>query len=306
MTKIGDLFQAKPETIVEAISADSSHFGEARKAFHAALLESTLTISSSGVVSNADSSNTTSKAIARGIAELLKAETIGERIAGQTSGNQFEGICADFVRGTFLKLGHLRPGIWDVHQVSGRNRLEIAKYEQYAHLVALDRAAKNDAELAAALGSDYTITPDIVVERATVDDDKINEPALLVDDNVTTFASLRKKNGGLPLLHASISCKWTIRSDRAQNARSEALNLVRNRKGRLPHVVVVTAEPTPSRLASIALGTGDIDCVYHFALYELQATLKALRMSDAEDLLAVMVDGNRLKDISDLPLDLAV
>jgi len=268
----------------------SAEFSEARKAFHAKLLEATLTTNSAGVVSNADSSNTTSKAIAKGIADLLKAETIGERIAGQTSGNQFEGICAG----------------WDVHQVSGRNRLEIASYEQYAHLVALDRAAKADAELAAALGSDYTITPDIVVVRETVSDKAINAPAFLVDDSVTTLASLRKKNGGRPLLHASISCKWTIRSDRAQNARSEALNLVRNRKGRLPHVVVVTAEPTPSRLASIALGTGDIDCVYHFALYELQETVESLGMTDAADMLAVMVDGKRLKDISDLPLDLAV
>ena len=283
-----------------------AEFSEARKAFHATLLKTTLTTNSAGVVSNADGSNTTSKAIAKGIADLLKAETIGERIAGQTSGNQFEGICAGFVRETFLKLGHLRPGIWDVHQVSGRNRLEIARYEQYAHLIALDRAAKADPELAAALGSDYTITPDIVVVRDTVNDSIINGPAFLVDDSVTTLASLRKKNGGLPLLHASISCKWTIRSDRAQNARSEALNLVRNRKGRLPHVMVVTAEPTPSRLASIALGTGDIDCVYHFALYELQATVEALGMSDAADMLAVMVDGKRLKDISDLPLDLAV
>ena len=284
----------------------AADFAEARKAFHASLLRSTLTINSAGVVSNADSTNTTSKAIAKGIADLLKAETIGERIAGQTAGNQFEGICATFVQETFLKLGHLRPGTWDVHQVSGRNRLEIARYEQYAHLVALDRAAKADAELAAALGSDYTITPDIVVVRDTEDDSTINAPSCLVDDSVTTLASLRRKNGGLPLLHASISCKWTIRSDRAQNARSEALNLVRNRKGRLPHIVVVTAEPTPSRLASIALGTGDIDCVYHFALYELQETVKALGMGDAADLLAVMVDGKRLKDISDLPLDLAV
>jgi hypothetical protein len=84
------------------------------------------------------------------------------------------------------------------------------------------------------------------------------------------------------------------------------LNLVRNRKGRLPHIMVVTAEPTPSRLASIALGTGDIDCVYHFALYELQETVKTFGMDDAADLLAVMVNGDRLKDISDLPLDLAV
>jgi hypothetical protein len=283
-----------------------AQFAEARKAFHTALLKDTLMTNSNGVVSNADSSNTASKAIAKGIAELLKAETMGERIAGQTSGNQFEGICADFVQKTFLKLGHLRPGTWDVHQVSGRNRLEIARYEQYAHLIALDRAAKNDPELAAALGSDYTITPDIVVVRETENDSVINTPNILVDDTVTTLASLRKKNGGLPFLHASISCKWTIRSDRAQNARSEALNLVRNRKGRLPHVMVVTAEPTPNRLASIALGTGDIDCVYHFALYELQATVKALGMDDAADMLAIMVNGNRLKDISDLPLDLAV
>lgn len=281
-------------------------FSEARKAYHASLLKSTLTINPAGVPSNADKDSRGSVAIAKGIAELLKAETVGERIAGQTSGNQFEDICAGFVRNTYLKLGHLRPGSWDVHQVTGRNRLEIAKYEQYAHLVALDRAAKNDAELAAALGSDYTITPDIVVVRDTVEDSVINAPSLLVDDSVATLASLRKKNGGLPLLHASISCKWTIRSDRAQNARSEGLNLVRNRKGRLPHVVVVTAEPMPSRLASIALGTGDIDCVYHFALHELQATVKALGLDDAIEMLNVMVNGNRLKDISDLPLDLAV
>lgn len=281
-------------------------FLEARKAYHAALLKETLTINSKGVVSNADSSNRASIAIAKGIADLLKAETQGERIAGQTSGNQFEGACANFVKETFTKLSHLRPGSWDIHQVTGRNRLEIAKYEQYAHLVALDRAAKNDPELAAALGSDYTITPDIVVVRDTVDDDTINAKGILVNDTVATLASLRKKNNGLSLLHASISCKWTIRSDRAQNARSEALNLVRNRKGRLPHVVVVTAEPTPSRLASIALGTGDIDCVYHFALYELQETIKVLGMDDAAEMLAIMVNGKRLKDISDLPLDLAV
>lgn len=45
-------------------------FSQARKAFHAALLKSTLTINSSGVVSNADSSNTTSKAIAKDISDL--------------------------------------------------------------------------------------------------------------------------------------------------------------------------------------------------------------------------------------------
>lgn len=281
-------------------------FVEARKKFHLQLLENTLTINAAGVVSNADSSNRNSKAIAREIAKLLQAETIGERIAGQTSGNQFESICAQFVNDTFLKLGHLRPGKWNIQQVSGRNRLEIARYEQYAHLVALDRAAKSDAQLAAALGSDYTITPDIVVSREPEHDNIINQPEPIVDDSVTRMSGLRESNGGRPLLHASISCKWTIRSDRAQNARSEALNLMRNRKGTLPHIMVVTAEPTPSRLASIALGTGDIDCVYHFALYELMTAVQLLGLNDAADMLSVMVDGKRLKDISDLPLDLAI
>lgn len=288
------------------MNSQSAKFLEARKQFHSELLASILTINTQGVVSNADSSNDISKNIAKGIADLLKAETIGERLAGQTSGSRFEGVCSNFVCDTFQNLSHLRPGNWDVHQVSGRNRLEIAKYEQYAHLVSLDRAAKSDPELAAALGSDYTITPDIVIVRNPEADDTINKNSILVNNKVSTLASLRKSHNPCPLLHASISCKWTIRSDRAQNARSEALNLIRNRKGRLPHVVVVTAEPTPSRLASIALGTGDIDCVYHFALYELQETVKRLALKDAADLLSVMVEGNRLKDISDLPLDLAV
>lgn len=281
------------------------HFAEARKAFHQALLKDTLLTSDSGVASNADGSSKSSIAIARSIAEQLHSNSVGERIAGQTAGKQFESHCAEFIRATFLQLGHLRPGRWDVHQVTGGNRLEIARYQQYAHLVALDKAARADPELAAALGSDYTITPDIVVERAAEDDERINAGGYLVDDRVTRLASLRGRFNGLPLLHASISCKWTIRSDRAQNARSEALNLVRNRKGQLPHVMVVTGEPTPNRLASIALGTGDIDCVYHFALDELTTAVETLRFDDAAELLATMVRGRRLKDISDLPLDLA-
>jgi hypothetical protein len=277
-----------------------------RNEFHTELLISTLTTNAQGVVSNADGSNRPSREIAKKIAELLRAETVGDRIAGQTSGNQFEGICAAFIRSAFGKLSHVRPGDWSIQQVTGRNRLEIAKYEQYSHLIALDEAARSSPELAAAIGSDYTITPDIVVSRRPELDETINEVERLVDDAVARHTSLRSANGSAHSLHASISCKWTIRSDRAQNARSEALNLIRNRKGPLPHIMVVTAEPLPSRLASIALGTGDIDCVYHFALPELQQAVETLGLEDASDLLDIMVRGRRLKDISDLPFDLAI
>ena len=108
------------------------------------------------------------------------------------------------------------------------------------------------------------------------------------------------------ILHASISCKWTVRSDRAQNIRTEGLNLIRNRKGHTPHIVAVTAEPLPTRLASLALGTGDLDCVYHFALPELLIAVTKAGSSDQLEMLLAMVDGRRLRDISDLPLDLAI
>ena len=108
------------------------------------------------------------------------------------------------------------------------------------------------------------------------------------------------------ILHASVSCKWTIRSDRSQNTRTEALNLLRNRKGHTPHIVAVTAEPLPTRIATLALGTGDIDCVYHFALPELISAIEQADKQDQLDMLMAMIEGRRLRDISDLPFDLAI
>ena len=78
---------------------------------------------------------------------------------------------------------------------------------------------------------------------------------------------------------------------------------MRNRKGSLPHIVVVTGAPMPSRIASIALGTGDIDCVYHFALHEMYTTLKDGKKSGHLDML---FKGKRLRDIPDLPRDLPI
>jgi hypothetical protein len=69
---------------------------------------------------------------------------------------------------------------------------------------------------------------------------------------------------------------------------------------------VVTGEPIPSRIASLALGTGDVDCVYHFAMPELLETLDNLVFDDAREMAAILVEGKRLRDISDLPLDLAI
>jgi len=236
---------------------------------------------------------------------MLMAET-HDKAVGQTSGAKFEQISMQFLAETFPRLQNLRPGKWHIAKLGNRNTIKTSSFSQYEHLEYLNLLTKNDARLAASMGNDYMIAPDVVVYRDTEPDETINKEAAIIDDSVCNLADIRQKNGGLPILHASISAKWTMRSDRAQNSRTEALGLIRNRKGHLPHIVVVTGEPMPSRLASLALGTGDIDCIYHFALYELVEAVKNIGAEDSMELLNILIHGKRLKDISDLPLDLTV
>lgn len=280
-----------------------------RLKFHASLLaapDPTLTISAAGVPSNADKDSVKSTAYASHIARVLKAQ-VGKRLAAQRSGGNFEQACANFLSATFPHLAHLRPGDFYIGKVGGRGQTSgVSQFEQYAHLVELTAAIALNPQLRAVLGNAYAIAPDVVVTRAPVSDAEINAAAAIVDDDVATRSALRAAYQPLPILHAVISCKWTLRSDRAQNARSEALNLVRNRKGRLPHIAVVTGEPMPTRISSLALGTGDIDCVYHFALPELIDAVTEEGSEEAKEMLAMMVEGKRLKDIADLPLDLAI
>ena len=284
----------------------------ARFHFHERLFETnTLTLTKAGVASNADTSSRGSKAIAGKIVDILVDEhhhTVNtvDKISGQTLGKQFELLTMEFLQETFPHLQNLRPGQWSILQLGNNNRLKTSDFEQYEHLAYLSALTAENAQLAAALGNDYLVAPDVVIYRNLYEDEEINAEQYIVDDKISKMADIRKSNGGKPLLHASVSAKYTMRSDRAQNSRTEALNLIRNRKGHLPHIVVVTAEPMPNRLASLALGTGDIDCVYHFALYELIRAVKAVGSEDAVETLETLVQGKRLKDISDLPLDLAV
>lgn len=285
---------------------------KARYHFHERLFETnTLTLTPNGIVSNADTSSRGSKEIAKKIVDILMNEqnhTINtvDKISGQTLGKQFEIITMEFLKETFPYLQNICPGHWSILQLGNNNKLKTSDFEQYEHLAYLNALTAENAQLAAALGNDYLVAPDVVIYRDLYEDDEINSAQYIVDNTVSKMADVRKVNGGKPLLHASISAKYTMRSDRAQNSRTEALNLIRNRKGHLPHIVVVTAEPMPNRLASLALGTGDIDCVYHFALYELRRAIMEVGSEDAIELLDTLVQGKRLKDISDLPLDLTV
>lgn len=277
-----------------------------RKKYHKALLEKgVLTIDKDGVPSNADKSSKLSITIANGIAQALMAET-AEKAVGQTAGAKFELVNMEFLEATFPKLQNLRPGNWHIVKLGNRNSIKTSSFVQYEHLEYLSELTEKDAKLAASMGNDYMVAPDVVIYQDAIEDSEINKNLLIVDSTTSKMAYIRKETGGLPILHASISAKWTMRSDRAQNSRTEALGLIRNRKGHLPHIVVVTGEPMPGRLASLALGTGDIDCMYHFALYELIEAVEKSGAEDSKELLDVLIKGKRLKDISDLPLDLVV
>ena len=275
-------------------------FEQARRRFHAQCLSGPITMTK-GVPSIADVANGPSREVSIDlIAKLGQLADCAQKPPGQTAGAMFENICLAFLEESLAQLAHIRPGTFRV--AKGRT---ISQFEQYAHLDELRVLADGNRELKTLLGSDYLIKPDVVVIKEALQDHQINRNGTLIDAGIARRTSLRASNGAKASLHASVSCKLTIRSDRVQNTRSEALNLLRNRKGRAPHIVAVTAEPAPSRIAAIALGTGDIDCVYHFALPELVQVLNE-QGRDSLDLVETMVNGKRLRDIADLPFDLAI
>ena len=283
-----------------------SAIADLRVAYHTALCSDTLGLRA-GVINIADKKNITSLAIADKIVSELNQPIGPVSLQGSALGTKFTEHTRRFLESSFNKLSQIRPGSW-VFSTS-QDAAGIAAYDQYRHLLRVREFLNEDPELRAALGGDYIVIPDIHVGRRPLSEVELNgvDPVCDSKEPLAKLSPLREANISEPslILHASISCKWTMRSDRAQNTRTEALNLMRHRKGRAPHIVAVTAEPLPSRLASLARGTGDVDFAYHAFLPELLAAVEDLAIPDQRNVLLEMVNGRRLRDISDLPLDLA-
>lgn len=200
---------------------------ETRKKFHRRLIENgVLTVSENGTVSNADSSSASSKAVALRTAEIISGKCrcrlhVVNKPAGQTLGRQFEVHTADFLSATFLELGSIRPGKWNIACPG----LGVSTFTQYEHLAELSSLINCNPQLAAALGNDYVIAPDIVIYRERYTDDELNVCGHIVNMTSALASDIRAVNGTSPVLHAVISAKYTMRSDRAQNSRTEAFNL---------------------------------------------------------------------------------
>ncbi len=198
------------------------------------------------VPNQADIDNRESLQLGAAMLEALCAHTGAELPSPHPSPG---GLLEEAVRGDLAQELEIRD---NSRQWTARRGALITDYSQYVHLLHLNQLVVDNPTLSVTIGQDYLIKPDVVIGL----------------DGVPTV-------NGLPLLHAAVSCKWTIRSDRVQNIRHENNQMVRHRRGRTPHLVAVTAEPLPSRLAAIARGTGEVDAVYHIAFDELQAAVQA-------------------------------
>lgn len=284
---------------------------ELRQAYHSDLFKTAINYEMADEDGNnnnfIDVAKKASRDIGRGIMDRLGYSLCENNPKCSLPRRLFINATLEFLIKSFELIHHLYPYEWKLFDL-----WNLPKLDQFEYLHDLAQSLKQcqDNELAMILGKDYFIAPDIVVGRLPIKAEEINidQQILAPSDNVATFTPLRSSNSpkSCYFLHASISCKWTLRSDRGQNARTEALNLIRHRKGNLPHIVAVTAEPLPTRIASLALGTGDLDCVYHFALHEMKEAIVETGNEDQMDMLDTLIIGRRLRDISDLPFDLAI
>jgi hypothetical protein len=225
-----------------------------------------------GIPNTADSNSQQSKTIGGSILALLGVAADASGPADP--GSQLEEAVKNYVA---AELPRLDPGrSWQVER-----RRKVTEFAQYEHLSRLQALIEADTTgtLGTEIGRDYVIAPDVTI--------------------------------GVPgpfgnMLHAAVSCKWTIRSDRVQNIRHEAVILTRHRRGRQPHIVTVTAEPLPTRLASIARGTGEVDSVYHLAFDELVSAVSSVGSAGQQRVLEELVNQHRLAPLDLLPTVLAL
>lgn len=228
------------------------------------------------VVNIADSDNDSSCRLSAILIENL-ATPSNKPSAGLGTGRPLEVAVADSLEYDLPKLDPNRT--WKV----GRGSEKISNFLQYKHLEKVNKLVNQHAELRTTLGTDYLIKPDVTVSL----------PA--------------RHEWESRFLHAAVSCKWTIRSDRVQNIRHENNQMIRHRRERLPHLVTVTAEPLPTRLAAIARGTGEVDAVYHIAYTSLDRAIReATFLTRAQrDAWEEVTEQGRVRPYSDLAKTLA-
>ncbi|MFO0961541.1 MAG: NgoMIV family type II restriction endonuclease [Phycisphaerales bacterium] len=99
--------------------------------------------------------------------------------------------------------------------------------------------------------------------------------------------------------------KWTC-SDRAQNTQNRSAQSDAQSQGRRSEVRRVDLEPCSHADRFHRRGNRRHRLHYHPALHELIAATRESGHQEQLSTLLALVEGGRLRDISDLPLDLAL
>lgn len=110
---------------------------------------------------------------------------------------------------------------------------------------------------------------------------------------------------GVPTLEVGLSLKWSLRTDRAQDCRSQGAKMSALRRGRMPHFAAVTMEPRPYMLNLLGGGSGEVDCVYHLDLAALSEAVEAACRGNRQrqptlNTFRRLVAQRRLRDYDDL------
>ncbi len=213
--------------------------------------------------------------------------------SGQEFGSRLENKLASGLRElvTGAKLPFLVASKGSADPAHTRPSFAITDYWPYtsAPTAAEDTTAR---EAYRRLGRGHLIQPDVLIWRPVM------KPFAHVQDGhvITTGYEVRH-------LIACISGKATIRSDRSQSSRYEGSTISRWRRARAPYFAVVTAEPDPSRLGSLAWGLGEIDAVYHIdiaslfsAVHRTESEIGGTPAATRE--LGALIEHARLRDLS--------
>lgn len=204
-------------------------------------------------------------------------------------------------------------------------------YEQYSHLGAATELRKSMATEVALTVKDLrrfaakspietdartqliTHLDKIDVEVMQAETKRLELLDLLGEESVLKLdiAISRATPGSAPLpsqhLITGLSLKWSLRTDRAQDCRTQGAKMASLRRGRMPHFATVTMEPRPSMLNLLGRGAGDVDCVYHLHLPALSQAIdeycSGTRRKDRlkmRDNFLRLCDQRRLRDYDEL------
>ena len=278
-----------------------------RKEYHKAVCSELISYrEDSDALSFIDEATAMSGELTRQMISKLSCAIGTRKLPPDTIGQRFAELTRTFIGQSLSVLGRPIIGEWIVSTTGVH--MAVDAFGRHTTVADVQRVLVADPRLRIELNHYCVIAPDIIVARRVHHRDLTSlGPELACEERNIQPGTVSHRDAIYNyLLHAVISCHWTVRGPPDERRSVDVLNLFHNRRGSTPHIMAVTFEPLPARLASLALGTGDLDCMYHVALHELLEAIDEVGSSDHKEAIQSLVQGRRLRDISDLPLDLAV